>query len=246
MSAKKRPTGQVQPVPSRPAPTASGGERAAKRRLMLVEDHAIMREGLIAIINRQADLEICGEASSPAEALAGLAQAKPDLMLTDLTMPGRSGVEFIRDVQAMSPGLPIVVLSMHDETLYAERALRAGARGYIMKDAGSAKTLEAIRVVLGGQVYVSTQIAARIVGALAAHRPRGSDSPIETLSDREFELFQLVGHGYSGKEIAERMRISPKTVDVHRAHIKRKLNLPDLLALIRYAVRWVETQDGGT
>lgn len=197
------------------------------------------REGLAAIINRQADLEVCGEASNPAEAMSALPKSTPDLLVTDLTMPGRSGIEFLKDVHAMLPEMPILVLSMHDEMLYAERALRAGARGYLMKDAGSAKLLEVIRLVLSGKSYASPKMSARLVDVLAGGRPRGSSSPIERLSDREFEVFQLLGNGKSTKEIAQLLHLSPKTVAVHRGAIKEKLQVANLL---HYAATWVAAQ----
>ena len=203
------------------------------------------RGGMAHLINKQPDMEVCCEAENPAAALTELSRLRPDLMVTDITMPGRSGVEFIKDVLALYAGLPILVVSMHDELVYAERALRAGARGYIMKEAGGEKLLGAIRQVLGGQVYVSEQMSARLLDSLTGHRPRGSNSPIEKLSDREFEIFQLVGQGKSTRDIAKQLHLSPKTVDVHRGHIKEKLELKDATSLIRYAVRWVETQDGG-
>jgi len=215
---------------------------AVKRGIMLVDDHPMTREGLAAIINRQADLMICCEANNPAEAMNHLAKRHPDLMVTDMTMPGRSGIEFVKDVHALRPELPILVLSMHDEMLYAERALRAGARGYLMKDAGSAKVLEVIRLVLTGQVYVSPQMSARLLEAVTGQRPRGSTSPIEKLSDREFEVFRLLGCGKSTKEVASELNLSSKTVDVHRGRIKEKLQIKDAASLIHYAVRWVETQ----
>lgn len=245
MSAHKRPIGRVSRAPSVPSRAISKTAASAaspKRRILLVDDHPMTREGLAAIINRQVDLEVCGESSSPAEAMPALVKLQPDLMLTDMTMPGRSGVEFIKDVHAMKPGLPILVLSMHDEMLFAERALRAGARGYLMKDAGSQKVLEVIRIVLGGQSYVSPQMSARLLDAVTGRRPRGSTSPIEKLSDREFEVFRLLGSGKSTKEVAEALHLSPKTVDVHRGRIKEKLGLKDASSLIHHAVRWVETQ----
>lgn len=211
-----------------------------------MDDHPMTREGLAAVINRQPDLEVGWEAGSPAEAMSILAKAQPDLMVTDMTMPGRSGFEFLKDVHAMFPGLPILVLSMHDEILYAERALRAGARGYLMKDAGAAKMLEVIRLVLGGQSYVSPQMSARLLDAMTGRRPRGSTSPIEKLSDREFEVFQLLGSGKGTREVAEALHLSPKTVDVHRGHIKQKLKLKDATSLLHYAVRWVEAQTQST
>ena len=174
--------------------------------------------------------------------MAALAKFTPDLIVTDMTMPGRSGVEFVKDLHATRPDLPILVLSMHDEMLHAERVLRAGARGYLMKDAGSAKVLEVIRLVLSGQSYVSQQMSARLLDAVTGRRPRGSTSPIEKLSDREFEVFRMLGSGKSTKEVAEALHLSPKTVDVHRGRIKQKLQLKDAASLIHHAVRWVETQ----
>ncbi len=214
----------------------------AKRRVALVDDHPTTREGMATLINRQADLAVCGEAGHPAEALSRLAAWNPDLLVTDMTMPGRSGVEFLKDVHALRPALPILVLSMHDELVHAERALRAGARGYLMKDAGLAKVLEVIRHVLGGQSYVSLQMSDRLLKAVSNGRPRGSTAPIETLSDREFEVFQLLGRGKTTKDAAQTLNLSPKTVDVYRARLKEKLQLKDATSLVHYAVRWVETQ----
>lgn len=242
MSTKKRPVQPTKAAPARPEPRTGGAAQAAKRRILLVDDHPMTREGLVAIINRQADLEVCGEASNPAEAMSLLPKSKPDLMVTDMTMPGRSGLEFLKDIHAMLPKLPILVLSMHDEMLYAERALRAGARGYLMKDAGAVKVVEAIRLVLTGQRCVSPRMSARLIDTATGRRPRGSSSPIEILSDREFEVFQLLGSGLSTKDVARALHLSPKTVDVHRAHIKEKLQLKDAPSLIHHAVRWVETQ----
>jgi len=242
VSREKRPALRAAPAPARPASERSSTTPVRKRRILLVDDHPMTREGLGANINRQSDLEVCGEASNPAEAMSALSQLKPDLLVTDMTMPGRSGVEFVKDVHALLPELPILVLSMHDEMLYAERALRGGARGYLMKDAGAAKVLEVIRLMLSGQSYVSPQISARLLDAVTGRRPRGSTSPIEKLSDREFEVFRLLGSGKSTKEVAEALHLSPKTVDVHRGRIKEKLQLKDAASLIHHAVRWVETQ----
>ena len=213
-----------------------------RKQVLLVDDHPMTRAGLAQLINKQPDMEVCWEAGNAAEALAKLSELKPDIILTDITMPGRSGIELIKDVLAIHPGLPFLVVSMHDELIYAERALRAGARGYIMKEAGGEKLLAAIRCVLAGQVYVSDRMSANLLDSLTGRRPRGSGSPIEKLSDREFEVLQLIGQGKSTREIAEHLHLSPKTVDVHRSHIKEKLELKDITSLMRYAVRWVETQ----
>ena len=227
--------------------TAKAAQPAApsRRRILLVDDHPFMRAGLAALIDRQADLMVGGEAGNPAEAFALLERTGADLVLTDLTMPGRSGLEFIKDLRAARPDLAILVVSMHDEVVFAERALRAGARGYIMKEAGGENLLAALRRVLSGEVYLSARMSARILEGLSVRRPRGSQSPIERLTDREFEVFQLIGQGKSTRDIAGQLHLSPKTVDVHRSHLKEKLGLRDATALIRHAVRWVETQGGG-
>jgi len=247
MSTRKRTKIQKKRAPKRVTAKRAeskeaGAKQPAKRRVMLVDDHPMTREGLAGVINREADLEVCCEASNPAEAMSALSKSTPDLMVTDMTMPGRSGIEFVKDVHAMMPELPMLVLSMHDELLYAERALRAGARGYLMKDAGSARVLEVIRIILGGQLYVSPQMSARLLEVMSGHHPHGSSSPIEKLSDREFEVFRLLGSGKTTKEVANALHISPKTVAVHRGHIMEKLQLKDAPTLIHYAVRWVEAQ----
>ena len=162
--------------------------------------------------------------------------------MTDITLPGKSGMELIKDLQVSNPGLPILVVSMHDETMYAERVLRAGARGYIMKESGGENLLVAIRQILAGQVYVSPRISAKILDNLSARKPRGSSSPIEKLSDREFEIFQLIGQGKGTRDIAKQLHLSPKTVEVHRGHIKEKLGLKDATALVHQAIRWFEAE----
>ena len=242
MSVKKHATSRARSALRTAELKTAATHGLAKRRVLLVDDHPMTREGLAAIINRQPDLEVCGEASNAAEAMSELSKSQPDLMVTDMTMPGRSGIEFLKDVHALMPGLPMLVLSMHDEMLYAERALRSGARGYLMKDAGSAKVMEVIRLVLNGQPYVSPQMSARLLDAATGRRPRGSSSPIEKLSDREFEVFHLLGSGKRTKEIASTMHLSPRTVEVYRERIKNKLQIKDATSLLHHAVRWVETQ----
>jgi len=216
-----------------------------RKDILLVDDHPFMRAGLAHLIDRQPDMRVCGEAGNPAEAFQHLKKVRPDLVLTDLTMPGRSGLEFIKDLLSNDPTLAVLVISMHDEAVFAERSLRAGAKGYIMKEAGGENLLAALRQVLRGDVYVSPRMSSRILAGLSGSRPRGSSSPIENLTDREFEVFQLIGQGKSTREIATQLNLSPKTVDVHRSHLKEKLDLKDVTSLIRYAVRWVETQGTG-
>ncbi len=213
-----------------------------KFRIFLVDGHPVTREGLSTLIQRETDLEVCGAVGSPAEAVSAIQATQPDMMITDMSIPGRNGIEFIKDIHAVLPALPILVLSMHDETFYAERALRSGARGYLMKEASPQKLMEVIRLILSGGSFVSPQISARLVDAAIGRRPRGSNSPIEKLSDREFEVFQHIGNGKSTKEIAGTLHLSPKTVDVHRGRIKQKLQIRDAISLLHHAVRWVETQ----
>lgn len=229
---------------SRPAkPTAAPAvPRDPRRRILIVDDHPFMRAGLAQLIDRQPDMRVCREAGNPAEALQALAREVPDLVLTDITMPGRSGAEFIKDLLALHPGLPVLVISMHDEAIYAERMLRAGTRGYIMKEAGGEALLAALRQVLSGQLYLSGKLSARLLETLTGGQPRGSTSPIAKLTDREFEVFRLIGQGKSTHDIAAQLHLSTKTVDVHRANIKGKLGITDGTALVRHAVRWVETQ----
>ena len=217
-----------------------------RKRILLVDDHPMMRAGLAQLINRQSDMCVCAEAGQPGEVFSLLSQANPDLMLTDLSMPGRSGLEFIKDLIALRPDLPILVISMHDEVIYAERCLRAGARGYVMKESGSENLLAALRRVIGGQIHVSSSDVRKHLRNLSARKPRGSGSPIQALSDREFEVFQLVGQGKSTRDIAAQLHLSPKTVDVHRGHIREKLGLKDVTALLRHAVQWLATENSAS
>lgn len=216
--------------------------RPLRKAILVVDDHPMMRAGLAQLINKQKDMEVCGQASTPLEALRKMSTHRPDLVLTDIAMPGGSGMEFIKDVLAVHKALPILVVSTHDELIYAERALHVGARGYIMKEAGGEMLLAAIRRVLSGEIYLSATASARVLDSLTARRPRRSHSPIQKLSDREFEVFQLIGQGKSTRDIALHLHLSPKTIAVHRDHIKDKLRLNNATALLRHAVRWVETQ----
>jgi DNA-binding NarL/FixJ family response regulator len=209
--------------------------------LLILDDHPMMREGLAQLINNERDLTVCGEAGTGREAIDLAGKLQPDLLLADISLPDKSGLEVIKDIQALHPGLAVLVISMHEESLYAERALRAGARGYIMKQEGGKRLLEAIRQVLGGAIYVSHKMSASLLETLSA-RPSKTKSPIEQLSDREFEVLQLLGQGKGTREVADHLRLSIKTVEAHRANIKRKLKLRGFTELIRYAVRWVETQ----
>lgn len=217
-------------------------KQSAKKKILIVDDHPMMRQGLAQLIQNEPDLAVCAEAGDVREALDNINAGKPDLVLADITLPGRNGLELIKDIGTLHPGLAVLVISMHDESLYAERVLRAGGRGYVMKQEGGKKIMHAIRQVLSGQIYVSEKMSAKILEIFSGHRSGSASSPVEMLTDREFEVFQLIGKGSSTKEIAEQLHISAKTVEVHRVNVKAKLNLKTAPELIRYATRWVETQ----
>jgi DNA-binding NarL/FixJ family response regulator len=212
-----------------------------KKRILVVDDHPMMRQGLAQLVGAETDLIICGEAENAESALDCLKTLRPDLVLADISLPGKNGLELIKDFQALQPGLPVLVISMHDESLYAERVLRAGGRGYVMKQEGGKKLMLAIRQVLGGQIYVSEKMSALILEIFSGRRGSAEGSPVENLTDREFEVFQLIGEGKGTREIAEKLHLSVKTVDVHRTNIKKKLKLESATELIRFAVRWSET-----
>ena len=213
-----------------------------KKRILIVDDHPMMRQGLAQLIGAEPDLAVCGEAENASLALETVSALKPDLVLADISLPGKNGLELIKDFQALQPGLPILVISMHDESLYAERVLRAGGRGYIMKQEGGKKLMLAIRQVLSGKIYVSEKISADILETFSGHRAGTEGSPVEKLTDREFEVFQAVGQGQGTRDIAEKLHLSIKTVEAHRANIKTKLRLKSAVELVRYAVRWAESQ----
>jgi DNA-binding NarL/FixJ family response regulator len=215
--------------------------KAEQKRIFIVDDHPMMREGLAQLIAHETDLTVCGEADDGAQALEQIEKLKPDLALVDITLRSTSGLELIKDLRIRVPALAILVISMHDESLYAERVLRAGGRGYVMKQEGGKKLMEAIRHVLSGKTYVSEKISARIFDIFSG-RPTESSSPVERLTDREFQVFQLIGQGLSTKEIADKLNVSAKTVEVHRVNIKQKLNIGTASELIRFAVRWTESQ----
>ena len=217
-----------------------------RKGILVVDDHPIVREGLRQSINKQPDLMVCGEAEDANQALDVLNRLKPDLVLMDVSMPGKSSLELVKDIKALHPKMPVLVLTMHDESLYAERFLRAGARGYVMKHERPARLLEAVRRVLAGKSYVSEGMAARILDVFSGRRPKGSRVPLEQLTDREFEILELIGRGKSSHEIAEELHLSVKTVDTHRTHLKEKLKLKSALKLTRYAVCWVVARNSPT
>jgi DNA-binding NarL/FixJ family response regulator len=217
----------------------------AKRKILLVDDHPLVREWLANLINQQPDLEICGETGAAPRALELIALARPDVAIVDISLDGGSGIELIKDIKAAHPALLVIVLSMHDESLYAGRALRAGARGYIMKREATKKVLLAIRSVLQGKLYLSEKASLLLAEQFVEGRPAAAQSPVAQLSDRELEVFQLLGRGRSTRQIAEDLHVSFKTVQSFSARIKEKLNLSGANELLREAVRWHDSQNAG-
>jgi DNA-binding NarL/FixJ family response regulator len=213
-----------------------------KKRVFLVDDHPAMRQGLKELINQEEDLAVCGEADDVHSALDGIQKAKPDIAIVDLTLKESSGLDLVKDLKIRFTALPVLILSMHNETLYAERSIRAGARGYIMKEATTENIIVAIRRVLGGDIYLSPDISSKMLKKMAGVRTGDTDS-VESLSDRELEVFRLIGEGLRTRDIAERLHLSVKTVESYREHIKIKLHLDNAAKLTRAAVEWAQSRN---
>ena len=213
----------------------------AKKRVLLVDDHPIVRQGLAALIDQQPDLEVCGQAESAADALKLVKGARPDVALVDLSLKGTSGLELLKDLKIRHPELATIVVTMHAESLYAERVLRAGARGYVAKQEATEKVLTAIHRVLNGELYVSSETTERMLRRVVGGGT-GPATPEELLSDRELQVFQLLGIGRATRQIAKELHLSIKTIETYRANIKKKLNLGDGLELLQHAVRWAQEQ----
>jgi DNA-binding NarL/FixJ family response regulator len=216
-----------------------------KTKIFLVDDHPLVREWLTNLIHQQPDLRVCGESEEAAHALQAIAATQPDVAIVDLSLKQSSGIELIKNLKALQPGVAIIVLSMYDERLYAERALRAGARGYIMKSETAKKVITVIRQVLAGKIYMSETLATMFAEKFVDGRLPANGSLVDQLSDRELEVFQLLGNGCETRQVAESMNVSMKTVQAHCAHIKEKLMLTNAAELLREAVRWQENHPTG-
>src|SRR5215831_11102568 len=212
-----------------------------KSRVFIVDDHPLVREGLANLINAQNDLVVCGEAGDSARAIAGIVKARPHVALIDISLKNESGLELVKHLANQFPQVALIVLSMHDETLYAERALRAGARGYVMKREASKSVLASIRRVLEGGVYVSEKIIKRLIQGPGVSRQAPVTSPVERLSDRELEIFLLLGQGRTTAQIAADLKLSLKTVQTHYARAKEKLGVSSFTELLRAAIRWEDS-----
>lgn len=228
----------------RTKPPGSGRSKPAKQyRVLVLDDHPMTRYGIARLIELEPDLICCGEAENTRRAMAAVKTTKPDVVLVDLTLPGGEGLEFIKDLRALHPGIAVLVVTMHDEELYAARALRAGARGYLMKSEGGEKLVEAIHQILRGNTYLSTKMSEKAADILAARHERVVDPGLSLLTDREFEVFRLLGQGLTTRELGQCLHLGTKTVETHRLHIREKLRIKTGAALIQYAVRWAGAQE---
>jgi DNA-binding NarL/FixJ family response regulator len=208
-------------------------------RIVIVDDHPMVRERLTEVVNREPDLRVCGEAEDRAQALRIIAETNPDLAIVDLTLKNSHGLELIKDLRVMHPKVRILVVSMQEESLYAERVIRAGAHGYITKQEATRSILEAIRLVLAGEVYLSGQLANRIASALLGRQRATTDVSVGTLADRELQVFELTGRGLGTRQIADKLHLDVKTIETYKSRIKEKLNLRDASELLQHAIAWV-------
>ena len=219
---------------------APSAKRLAKAKVLLVDDHPVVRQGFAQLITQTPDLEVCGETDDATKAMAAIKAVAPDVVIVDLSLDGTSGLDLIGRIKSQRARLPILVLSMHDETLYAERSLRAGARGYVTKDRPIETILAAIRRVLAGEIYLSDRMSGRLLQRIVSGTPEATQSLVGTLSNRELQVFELVGHGHGTRDIAEKLHLSVKTIDTHRENIKRKLHLSDAIELHQQAFLWIQ------
>jgi DNA-binding NarL/FixJ family response regulator len=231
------------PAPNKNEEAATPTSQAAKKKILLVDDHPIFRHGLTELLDRQVDLVVCGHADSAPGALEQMRNLKPDLAILDITLRGTNGIELVKLMKAESPQLPILVLSMHDESLYALRALKAGALGYVMKADGVQPVLDAIYRALQGKLFVSQRLGEKLIFKAIHTSESDSPSPVDRLSDRELEVLVMLGRGHSTRSIAKEINLSVKTVETHRAHIKEKLGFADANEMVRFAIDWVAHQE---
>lgn len=222
--------------------TKDGGGSGRKTRVFLVDDHPLMRQGVAQLINAQTDMEVCGEAEDAHSALRGMEKTKPDAAIIDISLKGSNGIELIKNLKAIYKFLPILVLSMHDEGIYAQRVLRAGALGYVMKQDAAEKVVTALRRILSGEIYVNEKVGSQMLHQALTGRGKPDASPIDRLSDRELEVIQAIGEGRPTREIARDLNVSVKTIESHRAHIKDKIGLRNASELVKFSVQWVENE----
>lgn len=216
-----------------------------KAKILIVDDHPLVREGLADLVNKEKDLVVCGQAEDAYQAMEAIRELKPDMAIVDISLKETSGLELIKDIKVRHPSLPVLTLSMHEESVYAERALRAGAKGYIMKREATKKVVTAIRKVLSGQLYLSEKMTTRLVRKFVDGKPEAGTSPIDCLTDRELEVFSLLGRGNGTRQISEQLHLSVKTIETYRSRIKEKLNLTSASELLQHAFQWVNSEGKG-
>lgn len=214
------------------------GSDSAKRRVFVVDDHPIVRAGLAQLINREPDLTVCGDAEEMHQALETIQAVRPDVLIVDISLNGPDGLDLLKTIRAGGSQIPVLILSMHDEAIYAERALRAGASGYLMKQEGTDRVLVALRRILNNGIYVSDRIASRMLRHLAGAAGTTLRSPVDGLSDRELEVLRMMGDGQGTRQIAENLHLSVKTVETYQSHLKDKLGLKNSRELVQYAIQW--------
>jgi DNA-binding NarL/FixJ family response regulator len=214
-----------------------------KTQVFIVDDHPVVRDGLTTIINHEQDLNVCGQADDAPEALKAIDELKPDVVVVDISLKSSNGIELTKSINARHINLFVIVLSLHDESVYAERSLLAGAKAYLMKDAASESIIKAIRTVLSGEIYVSDKISKKFLHKIASDKAGTSKTLIEKLSNREFEIFRMIGDGLKASQIAKQLHLSTKTIETYRSRIKEKLNLPNAAELLQYSIKWAKSQD---
>jgi DNA-binding NarL/FixJ family response regulator len=225
-----------------PEANKAGGEQRAAR-ILLVDDHPIVRQGLAKLIEQEPGLEVCGEAADAPAAWELIGLSDPQLVIVDLSLKAGDGIDLIKRIRAAYADLPILVVSMYEQSHYIERAMRAGAWGYVTKHEASEKVLVAIRKLLAGEIYLGEHVSPRLLQRLMSGCPAEDECDVARLSDREFQVFQMIGSGYGVQEIAARLNLSVKTIETYQAHIREKLDLPDGRKLLQYAVRWMLSQE---
>ncbi|MFA6187199.1 MAG: response regulator transcription factor [Phycisphaerae bacterium] len=214
-----------------------------KIQVLIVDDHPVIRDGLAAIVNHEQDFNVCGQAEDAYTAQKAIDELKPDIVITDISLKNSDGIELTKNIKARCPGLPVIIFSVHDESIYAERALSAGAKAYLMKDGVSENIIKAIRTVLSGEIYVSDAISKKFLHRIAGDKAGTTKTPIENLSAREFEIFRLIGEGLKASQMAKQLHLSIKTIETYRSRIKEKLNLPNASKLLQYSIKWAKSQD---
>lgn len=214
-------------------------------RILLIDDHPIVRQGLALLIDREPDLCVCGEAEGASTAFHAITTLRPDLVVLDISLAGPDGLDVLKEIRLNTAGLPVLILSMHDETIYAERAMRAGANGYIMKQEATERVLVAIRRILQGDVYLSDRLTTTMLQQFVHGASPAKGSPLVSLTDRELEVFRLIGEGHGTRQIAAELHLSVKTIESYQAHIKEKLSLRNARELVQHAIEWTVTLNGG-